>query len=203
MIKYLSLFILLFSSNIFFSQKVNPIIFIELGTGYANDFTNKGGLNQFGELNFETNKILFSVRFSELYQFGLDILLITPITPIPVIALEVEYNEIAFLYGRRYTKNNFAYSFSGGISTNKYIQGFKNENNEWFQEKKNFIGFPFEFNVKWFKNNKSKYKIYEIIPVGKETGLGNSIGFKLLGNISQHSFIGVGIVMGIGYHKEY
>ena len=108
-----------------------------------------------------------------------------------------------FLNKKKNNQKKFLYNFSRGIFTNKYIKGFKNENNEWFQEKKNFIGFPFEFNVKWFKNNKSKYKIYEIIPVGKETGLGNSIGFKLLGNISQHSFIGVGIVMGIGYHKEY
>jgi hypothetical protein len=58
---------------------------------------------------------------------------------------------------------------------------------------------PLEFSIKWFKREQSPYRIYGIIPVGRPSGIGNSMGFTLIGNISQHSFIG----FGIGHHKEY
>ena len=203
MTKYLLLFSLYLSTNLLFSQKTNPIIFGELGIGYAKDFSNKGGLINFGEVNYEQNKNLFSARYSEIYEFNLEAAVIAPFIVFPIIATEVDYNEIALLYGRRFTENNFSYSFSAGISTNQYIQKLKNENNEWFKDQSNFIGVPFELNVKWFKSTKTPYTIYGLIPIGKPTGIGNSVGFKLLGNISKHSYAAIGVVFGIGYHKEY
>ena len=203
MIKNLLFFFLCFSAITLFAQKTNPIIYGELGLGYAQDFSNKGGLINFGEVNYEQNKNLFSARYSEIYEFNLEAAVIAPFIVFPIIATEVDYNEIALLYGRRFTESNFSYSFSAGISTNQYIQKIKNENNEWIKDQSNFIGVPFELNIKWFKSAKSPYTIYGIIPVGKPTGIGNSIGFKLLGNISKHSYAAIGVVFGIGYHKEY
>jgi hypothetical protein len=62
---------------------------------------------------------------------------------------------------------------------------------------------PIELNFKWFKSKKKRYRIYGIIPVGEPTSFGRNFGFKLVGNISKNSFVGLGIVYGFGIHKKY
>ena len=93
----------------------------------------------------------------------------------------------------------FSYSFSGGFSytnftnTPKIDPVFENS----------FIGFPFEINVKWFKAEKEKLKLFAIIPIGKPTGFSSSMGVKLFGNISKKSYVGIGLTFGLGYYKNY
>ncbi len=54
-----------------------------------------------------------------------------------------------------------------------------------------------------FKGKKRQYRLYKIIPVGRKTSFGRNVGFKIIGNISKNSFIGVGINCGLGIHKKY
>lgn len=184
------------------AQKKKIIIFGDLGIGYAKEIKNSGGIIQYGSVNFEKNKNLFTFRYSEFNQLGIKIAPVS-FTSIPFPSSDFKNTEIALLYGKRYIENGFSYSFSGGISTNKYEAYKTDDNNKSYTEKNNHIGFPIEFSIKWFKAEKKPYRIYGIIPVGKPTALGNSIGFKFLGNISKHSYLAIGVDFGIGYHKEY
>lgn len=184
------------------AQKTNPIIFADFGYGIGNDMTGKAGLLLYGSLNYEKNKNLITARYSQLIELGLDIIPVAYIV-FPLITNDVTAKEIALMYGRRYTSNKFSFSFSGGISTNIYDQILKGEEGNYYKQTTNYIGLPLEFSIKWFKSEKRPYTIYGLVPVGKPTALGNSIGFKLIGNISRHSYIGLGLDFGIGYHKEY
>lgn len=184
------------------AQKNSPIIFADLGFGVGNDLTAKAGFLFYTSLNFEKNKNLFTFRYSQLNELNVDVVPIVFI-PFPIISNNLTIKELALLYGRRYTTDGFSYSFSGGISTNNYRQTLKNDDGKYYDVTSNYIGLPLEFSIKWFKKEKTPYAIYGIIPVGKPTGLGNSIGFKLVGNVSKHSYIGLGLDFGIGYHQEY
>ena len=184
------------------SQKTNPILFADFGNGFGNDMTGKAGVLFYGSLNYEKNKNLITARYSQLNELGLDIIPVGFIV-FPLVTNDVTAKEIALMYGRRYTSNKFSFSFSGGISTNIYDQVLKSDGGNYYKQTTNYIGLPLEFSIRWFKSEKSPYTIYGLIPVGKPTALGNSIGFKLIGNISRHSYIGLGLNFGIGYHKEY
>lgn len=197
---YLTIYLGFFAT--FSAQKTNPIIFADFGIGIGNDMTAKGGFLFYSSLNYEKNKNLITVRYSQLNELGFDVVPVAFIA-FPLVTNDVNAKEIAIMYGRRYTKENFSFSFSGGISTNIYEQNLKTEDGNYLKQNTNYIGLPLEFSIKWFKREKSPYRIYGLIPVGKPTALGNSIGFKLIGNISQHSYIGLGLDFGIGYHKEY
>lgn len=184
------------------AQKTNPIIYGDLGIGYARDLTKNGGILQYGSLNYQNKKNLFTFRYSEINQLGVSFVNMG-LLALPILSNDIKMEEIALLYGWRFIDDNFSYSFSAGLSTNNYIQKLQTEDGNYYKDKSQYIGVPFEFGIKWFKSKKSPYRIYELIPVGKPIGLGNSIGFKFLGNISKHSYIGLGIDFGIGYHKEY
>lgn len=201
-IKIISLLFCLSFSSAIFAQKTNPIIFADAGLGLGNDMTAKAGFLFYTSLNFEKNKNLFTARYSQLNELNLQIIPVTFIA-FPIVTNDVTAKELALLYGRRYISDNFSYSFSGGISTIFYEQNLKTDNENYYKQTTNYIGLPLEFSIKWFKREKSPYRIYGLIPVGKPTALGNSIGFKLIGNISRHSYIGFGLDFGIGYHKEY
>ncbi|MFD0964672.1 hypothetical protein [Pseudofulvibacter geojedonensis] len=191
----LIVFILLLS-NLTFAQKEkensNPILFVEgfLGGGGGKI----SGVLIGGNLNYQHENSLFTFRVSQLANFKLAFLLLPDVT---------SYNEeYGLLYGKRYIKNGRSLSFSGGISHNTYET--KHINNEVeIVNKTKHIGLAFEASIMWFKANKKRYRIYRIIPVGKPTAFGHSFGFKLSGNISKQSYIGVSMIMGFGWHKKY
>ncbi len=193
----------LFCSITIFSQANNPIIFGDIGIGYVKSISKGGGLIRYGSIYYQNKTNLFSLRYSEYNQFQVSVAPISFIG-LPLLENNININEFAVLYGKRYINDNFSYSFSGGLSTNNFKKlNINTETNHANWESKQQIGFPLELSIKWFKSKKSPYRIYEIIPVGKPTSLGNSIGFKLIGNISKYSYLGVGLDFGIGYHKEY
>lgn len=109
--------------------------------------------------------------------------------------------EVALLYGLRTIEENHAYSFSLGVSYSGYYQNYdKNVNNNINYD---YVGVPFEANIKWFKEEKRRFRIYGLIPVGKPTAFGGAIGFKLFGNISRQTYAGIGLTYGLGFHKVY
>ncbi|GAA4319670.1 hypothetical protein GCM10023149_18520 [Mucilaginibacter gynuensis] len=111
--------------------------------------------------------------------------------------------EIGLLYGKRLIKDGHAISFSAGVSYNHAQLGSLQADDLYNTQYSNYPGLPFEFNISWFKSHKKKYKIYWLIPVGRPTGFGGSLGFKLSGNVSKYSYVALGMVIGMGYHKHY
>ena len=188
---------MLFNYNSVAQDKTNPIVYVETILGYSNG--GYKGLTGGGNLNYQYKNNLFTARLLELSNYRKDGTFII----IPVYTLIERIREYGFLYGKRIIEGNTSYSYSAGISLvdREYLDDtsttiLKYDTNQTF-------GFPFELNIKWFNSKKERYRIYEIIPVGKPTAFANSIGFKFYGDISKKSFIGLGLTFGLGWHKNY
>lgn len=178
--------------------KSNPIIYFEGLFGYAGGEVS--GLTIGGILNFQSNKDLFTVRLQNQTKIDSDYLALFPFS---ALFSKVNIDEFSVLYGKRHIVDNKSYSFSLGLSSNIKHTRIR-ENNVVFWDDEKYFGIPFEINIKWFKREKKRFRIlYGIVPVGKETGFGRSIGFKFYGNIAKTSYIGVGINVGLGWHKKY
>lgn len=196
----LVLFAFLSFENNAFSQtfdKKNPIIFADESLGGA--FGNAGGLAIVLGMNYQVNGNLFTVRYVGTAKFGVDI--IAPMVPLPFINLKNSMGEVAILYGLRMVEGDKGYSFSLGVSYNEFDQYY--DKSRYNERRYEYIGVPFEANVKWFKSVKKRFLIYGLVPVGKPTAFGGSIGFKLFGNISKQSYAGVALSIGLGSHKVY
>ncbi len=184
-----------------FSQKINeknPIIYLEETSGGG--FGSAGGFGFGLGVNYQVNQHLFTARYIATARLRVGVA--APIVPIPILKVKNTLEEAAILYGVRFVEGGEAYSFSLGASYNDYYQYYARAGN--VDEKNDtYFGVPFEANMKWFKGKKERFRIYGLIPVGKPTALGGSIGFKLFGNVSRHSYAGIGLSLGIGYHKVY
>ena len=158
----------------------NPILYIEsfLG-GYTGE---TGGLLWGGELNYQINKTLLSLRYSQITDISVRSELIFPVSNTNAFA-----NEIALLYGRRKINEGHSLSVSLGPSLNIYAS---NSLNGLERQRTTAIGAAFETNIKWFKKE-------------KQNPFGFSYGVKLSGNISENYYIGLSFIMGIGWHKIY
>lgn len=184
-------------------QQHTPILFAEFLFGAAGEINGDGGFLLGAELNYQYKKHLFSIRYIEHIQLETDAVFLSPVTPFPIIREKNNHKDIGLLYGKRWIYSGSSLSISAGVSLNRYTSRITDENDEQYKIKSHYIGLPLEINFKWFKSKKRKYRIYGIIPVGKPTAFGRSFGFKLAGNISKNSFIGLSLVYGLGIHKAY
>ncbi len=162
---------------------------------------NLGLVTGFG-IHYQQKKNLYSFRYIYNPQYSYDVAVVA-FTAFPIISVKNSLEEYAAMYCIRKINDGHSFSFSAGVSYNSFTSRLRDENNASYTTVEEYIGFPFEVNVKWFKKEKKRFKIYHVIPVGKPTAVGGSFGFKLVGNISKNSFIGVGIVYGLGMHKVY
>jgi hypothetical protein len=179
------------------ASKSNPIVFLETFLGYAGG-SSEGFVGNVS-INYQRNKDLLTFRTIELTRLRYD----GNVLIFPVYTEVESINEYAMLYGKRYISENFSYSFSGGASIiNRKYFSERVEGINYFNYQDGF-GFPFEFSIKWFNSQKERYRIYCIVPVGKPTSFSRSIGFKLIGNVSKTTFVGLGISYGFGWHKKY
>ena len=184
-------------------QKTNPIIFAEsyVGIGGGSSFNFFGGLG----LNYQFGKTdLITFRTAAIIGTSREYAALSPIIILPFLAQREVQVEYGLLYGKRWTYGNYSLSGSAGIShfNRKYFGIGQEENNKLYQ---NYFGVPFEFNIKFFKENKQRFRAYYgLIPIGKKkVSFGRSVGFKLTGNIAKHSNLGIGINYGFGWHKKY
>lgn len=192
--KLLIIFILMLSNSIYaqetnenqVKEKSNPIIYGEFFGGFVGmkHFGFAGG----GELNYQYKKSLFTLRYS--HETGY-------VKKDSVFAFKnVEDNdEYAVLYGRRWLRNSHSFSISAGISSNNLKLAHKDSDDTYYYQYKRFYGVPFEANFKWFKpKRKSNLILNAITP---------SVGLKVFGSISKNTFVGVGLILGLGLNKEY
>ncbi|WP_452219697.1 hypothetical protein [Lacinutrix salivirga] len=178
----------------------NPILFTEILVGYAGG--NTSGFSLGGELNYQQNNNLYSIRYINQTALDYEVALIGFVA-IPFLESNLKVNEVSILLGKRYIKDGHSFSFSGGLSANNVL--FKERiNGVEVKKNKQFIGFPLEVNIKWFKKKKKRFRAYYgLIPVGKPSSFGRSFGFKLYGNVGKLSYVGLGINYGFGWHKKY
>ena len=194
----LLLILLLFQKSICTAQdKKNPIIYLESLIGYANGSCK--GFTGGAELNYQRKNNLFTYRYLEVIDYRKEGTLLY----IPVYTEVEMIKEQALLYGKRIIEGNTSYSYAAGVSYVDREFLVDSSNNVLKYNTTQSIGFPFELNIKWFNSKKEKYRIYELIPVRKPTSFANSIGFKLYGAISKTSFFGIGLTVGLGWHKNY
>lgn len=176
-------------------KETNPIAFGDIFVGHA--WAKPGGLAAGASLNYQIKRSLLTLRYNETIRLHVDFLSV--FIPIPVIEQRSHLKEAACLYGWRFISDGNAYSFSLGPSYNVFTERLTDGNNR----TANYGGLCFEANIKWFKKEKRRFRIYGLFPVGNETGFSGSIGFKLFGNISKYSYAGVGLTFGSGFHKQY
>lgn len=164
--------------------------YLELYGGFSTSHKKLGTLSGISG-NYQINKSLFTLRYVSnnfvalnFYKPNETFLLL------PYFKDKVKIKEWAALYGKKWDVDNFSYSFSGGISSNENNITLTDENLQKQYITENLIGFPFEANVKWV-----------LFPTNKNL-IQNTFGFKLLGNISKETYVGVALVYGIGIHKN-
>jgi hypothetical protein len=178
------------------TTKQNPVVFAELLIGHA--YGAGGGFSLGAATNFQTGKNLFTFRYVGTLKLKAGLVLFI----IPFFEESRSGEEFALLYGRRFIKEGTSSSFSLGVSYNLRSETFLNATQPDIKE--SYVGVPFEANIKFFKAQKKRYRIiYGLIPVGKPTGFGRSIGLKFFGAVSKNSFAGLGLTSGLGFHKKY
>lgn len=179
------------------SEGSNPVIFAEIFTGAG--FGSAGGLGTGLELSFQNDRDLYSFRSLSTIKLSADIL--HPFFPLPLLQTKSTFVEFAGLYGWRFVEGATGYSFSLGLSYNIF-ESFDPAPAE-TSTTTHAVGVPFELNVKWFKSEKKRYRILWFIPIGEPTAFGKSFGFKIFGNVSKRSLIGIAASYGLGTHKKY
>lgn len=184
---------------IFAQKKENPIVFYELNFGRAIGSTTGwfGG----GSLNYQFKNDLFTARYTNLtgYKYTGSFLGI-----LPTYAIVDDIHEYGILYGKRYTYDDHSFSYSVGFSyLNREFDPANASLSFQKFEDENYFGFPFEVNLKFFKPERQRVRLYYLIPVGKPTSFGGSFGLKVIGNISKRSFLGLGFSYSFGWHKKY
>ena len=186
-------------------QKTNPIVFYEFYGGIGGG-TNGSMFFAGANLNYEFEKSnLTTLRYTGFASFEREYLYIGYF-PFPIFTREESVLEYAFLYGKRYTFDNKSLSFSAGISINdRTFYKYSEELNYYNKFDDINIGLPVEFNIKWFKAEKKRFRAYYgLIPIGKKrVSFGRSIGFKIIGNFSKTTYLGIGLTYGFGWHKKY
>ena len=167
-----------------------PILFTGMNLGYVSGGLK--GLNASFDVNYQIKDNLFTFKYATIMEPDVGVLFF-----IPFVKINVVIDQFSFLYGKRFVVNNFSYHFSAGIS-------YSNAINKRIDEKYNYFGFPIEIGTNWFHSKKRRFRIlYGLIPIGKPTGFGRSVGFKLHANIAKESYVGLGLNFGIGWHKKY
>ncbi len=176
------------------SKFIPPLIFGDVIIGKSFGFMNGGSLN------YQIKKSLITLRFVGVYDMRSE-----PgpkFFPVPYIYTKESREEAAILFGRRLIRTGTSMSFSIGLSSNQ-LRLFDRESGI-TERSPYYLGFPFEASMIVFNKIKRRYRIiYGLIPILKPTALSRSIGLKIIGNISKQSYVGLGLNIGVGYHKVY
>lgn len=170
----------------------SPILYGDISYGISREFNDGVKFMLGASFTYQYKNKIFSLRYVENNEMKTVFILI------PVVVNKSK--EYAFLYGKRWIEHDMSYSFSAGLSTANYSVYERDE----IISSEDYLGVPFEINIKWFKSEKQRFGLlYGIIPIGNSTAFGRSYGFKIVGNLSKRSYVGIGVVFGLGVHKRY
>lgn len=176
----------------------NPIVFADMLLGHSGGAA--GGFTGGASLRYQKAKSLFTFRYTGTVRLHAKVA--SPLLPIPLFEQRSSLDEVGLLYGRRFIRSGRAVDFSLGISHSTRRKRINTGAGPQTQTTA-APGLPFEAGIHWFKARKERLRLYGLFPVGRPTGLGGSIGFRLTGHLSQNSFVGLGVLVGLGFHKPY
>jgi hypothetical protein len=184
-------------------KKDNPIFFYEGYVGFGGG--KSAGYTIGATVNYQFFKTdLLTVRIATFLSYTTEAAYLAPIIVFPVFERSEQITEYGLLYGKRWIAGGTSFSISAGVSVinHEYLQKI---NDDYFYREQNLMGIPFEMNVKFFKSQKRRLRLYYgIIPVTKKrVAFGRSIGFKFAGNIGKANYTSLGISYGFGVHKKY
>lgn len=184
-------------------QKPNPIIYANFMIGGASSAKGEVSGLTFGfDVNYQINKDLLTFRSTYIAERNNDVGFAAFLI-FPLFVGGDSMNEYALLYGKRFIFNSSAISVSAGISSN-LLKYTKVVNDESIKFRKSYIAIPFEVNFNLFKSEKRRFRVlYGLIPVGKPTAFGRSFGVKLFGSFGASNYFGLGLNLGLGWHKTY
>ncbi|MCP1996227.1 hypothetical protein [Flavobacterium sp. HSC-61S13] len=175
--------------------EVNPVFYGEIfGSVMGKDFE-KESLG--GGLNYQVKSHLFSIQYiassvkDQAYAY------------IPLESMTIHDHNI--LYGQRFIFGTLSLSFSAGVSYSNIIRKITENyaHDAPYIKNDNYWGIPYELNIKWFKSVKRPLLPARLLSMSKPTAFGTSFGFKFHGSISQQNYVGVGMVIGMGWHRPY
>lgn len=193
-----SILTVLIALNAFYSiaqEKRDRIMFGEFLVGA----TRNDGLAFGANLNYQTGPHLFTARFISHRGYYNNLIAEHDHENLNVRSHQDEW---AILYGPRITFERFSASLSAGISASSVsIVSSEVQSNLNYHHR--YIGIPYELNLKYFKKSKSRYRLYGLVPVGKPTAFGRSLGIKLFGNFTGENYFGLAFTLGFGVHKIY
>ena len=166
---------------------------------------NSAGWGIGGNVNYQFNRTdLITARIGGFASYTTELALLAPAVGFPVFRRDEQMLDYGLLYGKRWIGKGSSFSISAGVA---YInhQYLEKVDDQYYLQKENLIGIPFEVNLKFFKKQKRRLRLYYgIIPVTKKrVAFGRSFGFKVVGNISKANYTAFGISYGFGWHKKY
>lgn len=170
------------------TTKQYPILFAQafFGPAWGNyDYLMGAALNYQVEQHLFTTRYVYARERKEYRSSDVD---------------ESTLHEVALLYGWRLLEKNVSYSFSLGGSYSWYTESRRNRYQVITQEAR-YWGVPFEANVLLFKAKRKRFRLLGLLPVGRPTLFGGSIGVKVAGNFSRYSYAGAGMTYGLGGHQ--
>jgi hypothetical protein len=183
--------------------KSNPVYFYEIYIGFGGG--RAPGWTAGATVNYQFSRTdLLTARVGAFMGYETKLVMIAPVIGLPIYERTERIVDYGLLYGKRWVRGGVSFSISAGVSyvQHEYLQKI---DDDYYKREESFIGTPFELNLKFFKNNKRRLRLYYgIIPVTKKkVSFGRSIGLKLVGNISKASYAGFAISYGFGCHKKY
>ncbi|TBV28160.1 hypothetical protein DMZ43_03715 [Meridianimaribacter sp. CL38] len=182
--------------------KSNPIVYVDFLVGASNSGNEVNGLTFGFSANYQINKDLFTFRSTYIAETNPDAGLASVLI-VPLFIGGDSLNEFALLYGKRFVFNGSAISISAGVSSN-LLRYSRTVDGEKFRYNESYIAVPFELNFNFFKAKKKRFRVlYGIIPVGQPTAFGRSFGVKIFGSLGEFNYFGVGLNLGLGWHKKY
>lgn len=185
------------------NAKSNPVFFYEGYVGFAG--ANTAGWTAGVTANYQFFRTdLVTARLATFVGYESEVAMFGPIIGFPVFRRDERIVDYGLLYGKRWVRGGVSFSISVGVSATHY-EYFEKIDADYYPREENFIGTPFELNLKFFKKQKRRLRLYYgIIPVTKKkVAFGRSIGLKFVGNLSKASYTGFAISYGFGCHKKY
>lgn len=186
-----------------FEISKKPIFYTELLLAHA--ITTNKTLTSWAtgvELCYQHNKHLFIFRNmgNSFKKFGS---ITRNYLPDIYLKEKLTNKEVAILYGMSWTENQNIFSFSAGLSYNTYSYFLYDSNTDENGIETNYIGFPFEINLKRIKiyndNNHSK----DTLKTQNATVFGGGgFGLKVFANLNKHSYFGAGLTYEFGLFKK-
>lgn len=172
------------------AAKANPVIYIQAfyGPAWDNfDYLLGAAVSHQVKRHLFTTRYVYALEQREYPPSDLD---------------ETTLHEVSLLYGWRFIDKGMSYSLSLGGSYNWHATSSRRRYQTTTKSSR-CLGVPFEANALLFKARRKPFRVLGLIPVGKPTGFGRSIGVKVAGNFSKHSYAGVGLSYGLGWHQRY